>query len=101
MKEIKAVTGKGLTYLSKEEWLRVLSNHFRIIHAEENLLPLHLNSPSDVLYHLKQTGVNAIDHPIWTPSRMKRFEETYRDRFSTGNQVQLTYHPLYFIVEKL
>jgi malonyl-ACP O-methyltransferase BioC len=99
LKEVKAVTGKGLSYYSKENMEELLSSYFEIVHSEENYICLQLDSPVRVLQHLKRTGVNALkSQSLWTPSRMKEFELRYKERFSIENKVQLTYHPLYFIV---
>jgi len=103
MKEIKALTGKGLVYFSQKEWIEMLSTHFQLLQTEESLIEIQLDSPKEVLNHLKQTGVNAFKHQttIWTPTKMKQFEESYRNLFSAGEQVKLTYHPLYFIAKPL
>ena len=101
VREIKELTGTGLAYFSKEKWTELLSGHFQIVQAEENTIQLQLSSPREVLNHLKQTGVNAFKHQktIWTPAKMKQFEQAYRNLFSIGEQVKLTYHPLYFIAK--
>ena len=101
MREIRELTGTGLAYFSKEEWLELLSGHFQIVQTEESIMELQLPSPKEVLNHLKQTGVNAFKHQstIWTPAKMRQFEQSYRALFSAGEQVKLTYHPLYFIAK--
>ena len=101
VKEIKELTGTGLAYFSKEEWTELLSNHFQIVQTEESNIQLQLPSPREVLNHLKQTGVNAFKHQktIWTPAKMRQFEQAYRNLFSVGEQVGLTYHPLYFVAK--
>ena len=103
MREIKALTGNGLAYFSQTEWMEMLSTHFQVLQTEEDLIAIRLDSPKEVLNHLKQTGVNAFKRQttIWTPAKMRQFEESYRNLFSVGEQVKLTYHPLYFIVKPL
>jgi len=100
MREVKELTGTGLDYLSKDEWIELLSVHFQLLQAEENSIQLQLNSPKDVLKHLKQTGVNAFKNQtaIWTPAKMRQFETQYQNLFSVDEKVRLTYHPLYFLV---
>jgi len=100
VKEVKALTGNGLVYFSQKEWIEMLSVHFEILKTEESLMEILLDSPKEVLKHLKQTGVNAFKHEkkIWTPTKMSWFDAAYRNLFSIGEQVTLTYHPLYFIV---
>jgi len=101
VKEVKELTGKGLSYQTKTEWAELLSHHFQILRMEEDFIKLQLNSPYHVLRHLKQTGVNAIQQPVmWTPSKLRQFDEAYRSLFSVGEQVTLTYHPIYFVVKQ-
>ncbi|MDR1729747.1 MAG: malonyl-ACP O-methyltransferase BioC [Prevotellaceae bacterium] len=99
MKEIRILTGNGLVYFSKKEWDKMLSVHFELMKTDEKLIEIRLDSPKEVLKHLKQTGVNAfkLEKTIWTPAKMSRFDAAYRNLFSIGGQVKLTYHPLYFI----
>ena len=101
MREIKALTGSGLAYFSQQEWIELLSPHFQLLQTEESIIEILLDSPKEVLNHIKQTGVNVFKHQItiWTPAKMKQFEKAYQDGFSVGEQVKLTYHPLYFIAK--
>ena len=94
-----SVTGTGLSYLPLE-WLHGLLTDagLRAVLAEEEHLTLSFSSPSDVLRHLKHTGVTGITRTAWTPGRLARFSDEYLHRFGTpeGN-VTLTYHPVYLI----
>jgi len=101
IKEVKALTGSGLTYFSKKEWIEMLSVYFETVKTEEDWIEMQLDTPKEVLKHLKKTGVNAFkqEKTIWTPTKMSRFDAAYRNLFSIGEQVKLTYHPLYFIVK--
>ena len=101
MREIKELTGNGLVYFSQKEWIELLSTHFQLLQTEEDIIEIRLDSPKKVLNHLKQTGVNAFksQSTIWTPTKMRQFEKAYRNLFSVGEQVKLTYHPLYFVVK--
>ena len=99
LQEIASVTGTGLSYLPLE-WLHGLLTDagLRAVLAEEEHLTLSFPSPSDVLRHLKHTGVTGITRTAWTPGRLARFSDEYLHRFGTpeGN-VTLTYHPIYLI----
>jgi len=101
VREVKALTGNGLVYFSQKEWIEMLSVHFELLKAEEGSIEIRLDTPKEVLKHLKQTGVNVFKHEktIWTPSKMSWFDAAYRSHFSVGEQVKLTYHPLYFVVK--
>lgn len=59
MHEIRQLTGHGLDYLSVEELQALLSPHFDILHAEEEVVTLPFPTPQAVLKHLKQTGVTG------------------------------------------
>lgn len=99
MKEIRALTGCGLSYRSRQELETALSPHFDLLYSEEELIPLSFDSPMKVLYHLKQTGVNSLSQ-TWTRRDMKHFCQRYEQEFSEGASVSLTYHPIYIIAKK-
>lgn len=61
MHEIRQLTGHGLDYLSVEELQALLSPHFDILHAEEEVVTLPFPTPQAVLKHLKQTGVTGTE----------------------------------------
>lgn len=114
MKEIRELTGNGLSYRSREELEMALSPHFDILHSEEELIPLSFENPMKVLYHLKQTGVNGLSSPPstakneedssspnpWTRRDLLRFCERYTQQFNQDTSVSLTYHPIYIIAKK-
>ncbi len=100
MRQVNLLTGTGLTYHSPselEEWLRPM---FRIIHSEEERLTLPFETPMQVLYHLKQTGVTGTGRHSWSRSDLHTFCRQYTEQFGTGNSVPLTYHPIYIIAQK-
>lgn len=100
--EITSITGTGLSYLPLE-WLCGLlyENGFRILLAEEEHISLNFPSPSDVLRHLKKTGVTGIARTAWTRGRLAAFSSRYSSVYGDkdGN-VPLTYHPVYLIARK-
>ena len=101
MHEIRQLTGHGLDYLSVEELQALLSPHFDILHAEEEVVTLPFPTPQAVLKHLKQTGVTGTEKRIWTRSRLQSFCKEYTTRFSdAAGNVSLTYHPIYIIARK-
>ena len=51
MHEIRQLTGHGLDYLSVEELQALLSPHFDILHAEEEVVTLPFPTPQAVLKH--------------------------------------------------
>lgn len=109
LREIRALTGAGLAYYPLEEWRRMLERAgFRLLHAEEQDTTAVFSSPTDVLRHLKRTGVTGLPGPrkAWTAGRLQEFSREYRRQFpATGGEgedkpVRLTYQPLYFVAEK-
>lgn len=100
MKEIKKLTGKGLSYRARKELEDALSPHFDILHSEEELVTVTFENPMKVLYHLKQTGVTGIQSSPWTRRDLHHFCERYTRQFSQGTTVSLTYHPIYIIAKK-
>lgn len=100
LKEIRQLTGNGLSYQSLQELEMALSPYFHIVHSEEEIIPLTFDTPMKVLYHLKQTGVTGTGQQRWTRQDLNRFCEQYHRLFSTGSSVSLTYHPIYIIAKK-
>ncbi|MDO4164280.1 MAG: malonyl-ACP O-methyltransferase BioC [Bacteroides sp.] len=101
MKQIRQLTGNGLNYLPLHRLEEMLAPHFHILHAEEEIVSLPFDNPIAVLKHLKQTGVTGTEKKVWTRGRLEAFCNEYIRRF--GNEkgkVELTYHPIYLIVQK-
>lgn len=100
-KELKLLTGYGLTYYSVDETMNLLAPFFDVIHAEESHCVLEFETPLEILHHIKQTGVNAVNsrHP-WTRGKLEKFTREYADCFRTGTTYPLTYHPQYFVCRK-
>ncbi len=115
-KEIRALTGVGLEYLSLEEYKQALQPCFEIIKADEEEIRQEFNSPIDILKHLKATGVNSlrpanktendtnaassVEGFRWTKQRLEEFSGEYTGLFGNGRKVILTYHPVYLILKK-
>lgn len=101
MHQIRTLTGYGLNYLPIEELQALLSPHFDILHAEEEIVSLSFDTPQSVLKHLKQTGVTGTEKKVWTRSHLQSFCENYTQLFSNKEgTISLTYHPIYIIARK-
>lgn len=115
-KEIRSLTGMGLEYLSLEEYKEALRPCFEISEAGEEEIRQEFSSPTDILKHLKATGVNGL-RPTggtaddiraiqagkefrWTKQRLSEFSREYIRLFGNGYSVVLTYHPVYLILRK-
>lgn len=103
MREIRALTGNGLDYVTAEQLTRMLDRQgFLLLHAEEERRTMRFDNPMQVLRHLKHTGVNGIaaGRRIRTCGDLRHFCEAYAERFTQQGRVTLTYHPIYIIAQK-
>lgn len=100
LKEITSVTGSRLPYRSLEELEEALHLHYEIVSTREERICLTFDTPLEVLYHLKHTGVTAVRQQAWTKGNLQDFCGEYARLFSNGNSVTLTYHPIYIIAKK-
>jgi malonyl-CoA O-methyltransferase len=102
LREVTALTGAGLPYRTLQEWQALLSPHYQVVEASEEHIPLTFATPVEVLYHLKHTGVTAVQPAkAWTRGDIDAFARAYQQRFSQQDgTVTLTYHPLYIIAKK-
>lgn len=100
LKEVSTVTGVGLQYRTLEELEQALSVHYEIITSTEEHICLTFDTPLQVLYHLKQTGVTALRRQAWTKRDLHDFCDKYTRLFGEGESVTLTYHPIYIIARK-
>jgi len=97
--EIAQISGKKLQYPTIENWQRMLSEHFEILHLSEKSYTMHFDKPSDILNHMKHTGVNGIESARWTKKDMLDFTEAYK-QFYTEKGYSLTYQPIYILCRK-
>lgn len=98
-KEISKITGNRLNYLSTEELSAILSKYFDILYVYEDVDNLYFRKVSDILRHMKLTGVTGIKKTYWTKDKLKNFEENY-SIFLNSNGYSLTYNPIYIIARK-
>lgn len=101
LEEIRQLTGCGLPYPSAGQLNEWLAKDFQVLHIREEEIILTLDTPLDVLRHLKHTGVTATSNGAWTRGRQQEFCREYIRLFSTDtNKVRLTYRPLYVLAVK-
>lgn len=101
MKEIRTLTGQGLSYRSLAELETSLRSLYDIVHSEEETVSLPFDTPMQVLYHLKQTGVTGTANAAWTRGKLNLFCSEYKRLFPADDgRVSLTYHPIYIIAKK-
>ena len=97
LREVAAVGGKGLCYRSIDEVAALVERHYRILQCRESHAVLRFFSPRRVLEHLRRTGANGLERAGWTRGVLRAFEGEYRERFGEGDEVTLTYHPMFFV----
>lgn len=95
--EITNILPNKLNYLSPDKIKDIFKND-KICHVQEERIVLNFNSPKDVLYHMKYTGVNALKQVKWTKHDLAEFEKQYKE--VCGEKITLTYHPIYVKVVK-
>ena len=101
LREIRSLTGNGLTYPTLAELKQMLqAAHLQLLHGEEEEATLTFTSPLEVLRHLQRTGATGTGTHIWTRGKLQRFENDYRQSFALPEGVSLTYHPIYLIAQK-
>lgn len=98
--EVTQLTGQGLNYLSLPELRKMLSTGYDILHASEEHIVRKFPNPKAVLYHLKRTGVTGINRQRFTRSSLEDFCSRYELLYGEGENVVLTYHPIYIIAKK-
>jgi malonyl-ACP O-methyltransferase BioC len=110
--ECRAILGTGLQYVEADMLDQMLEPNFEIIYRHEEKITLWFDSPRDILLHMKKTGVNSFgDSPsslakslgkgsVWTPAKMRNFEDAFQREFESEGKYPLTYHPIYRIAQR-
>lgn len=97
--EIKSACNQGLSYFSIDEIREMMGEYFELLCAYDEKVQLHFNQPVDVLRHIKNTGVNAVESACcWNRQKLQEFEMNYPH--SKQNDFELTYHPIIIIAQK-
>lgn len=100
--EISQITGKSLSYKSKDQINKIIEKYFDIEYYDSEIIKLPFDSPIQVLRHLKYSGVNALQSEKWTKKDVLDFDMKYREllNFEKNKKIYLTYHPMYFSLKK-
>ena len=96
--ELKTITGLSLDYKSEDELKEILQKNYKILKIETFKQVLEFSTPLELLYHLKNTGVNSLGDKKWDFSDVKNFCKKYLENF---DKVTLTYTPILVIAQKL
>lgn len=103
LKEIKALTGQGLDYLTLAQHIELLDAcGYEVLDQQEQRLILEFEHPRAVLQHMKATGVQATGHGFrWSKSSLQAFYTQYRQfQLADSQQYPLSYHPIYLLARK-
>ncbi|MCR5266316.1 MAG: malonyl-ACP O-methyltransferase BioC [Cyanobacteria bacterium RUI128] len=96
-KELKTILKSNLKYYSIDEVEKICSG-YEVLNISEDKNILDFETPKDVLYHIRNTGVNALSQTHWTKRDLKQFIEDYNR--VCDNKITLTYHPIYVVLRK-
>ena len=99
LKEIKSIFNIG-NEISSISSMENFLNIQKIIIKKENKIKIDFETPMEVLKHLKYTGTNAIKEIKLTKTKLKDFEQRYKENYTQNNKVYLTYNPIYIICTK-
>ncbi len=100
LREVSAVGGRGLAYRTLDEVAALLERRFQILERGQSREVLRFSSPRRVLEHLRRTGANGLERAGWTRGTLRAFAGEYRERFASGGDVTLTYHPLFLVAQR-
>lgn len=98
MHEISDLTGNALPLLTPARWQELAEPLFDIIACQAYLRDLDFQSPSEVLRHLKLTGVNSLSRSSRGTVSVRNILERYPMRLD--GRYHLTYHPIILILRK-
>ena len=99
LKEIKSIFNIG-NEISSISSMENFLNTQKIIIKKEDKIKIDFETPMEVLKHLKYTGTNAIKEIKLTKTKLKDFEQRYKENYTQNNKVYLTYNPIYIICTK-
>ncbi|MGB3212669.1 MAG: malonyl-ACP O-methyltransferase BioC [Desulforhopalus sp.] len=100
MKEISALTGRGLHYHSREHLTEMLQEYFRITSLLKEERTIYFPSVREVLHHIRRTGVGGLGRSRWLPGKFKEFEKQYTARFATDKGFPVTYASTFVVAKK-
>lgn len=97
-KEIRSITGRGLSYRSLSEWEQFFEQDFVLLYRQEETKTLYFPTPLAVFRHMKATGVNSLgpeSSTLWLPPLLLAYEQ-----FLTPQGYPLTYQPQYLLAQR-
>lgn len=98
-KEIKEITTHGIDYPEAFEVMGLASEYFEVVNHKEWHQQLNFNNATDVLKHMRYTGVNGTANCKWTKGHLQNFIDKY-ETYKQGDVYPLTYHPFLLVLKK-
>lgn len=100
LKNLSKASGMTLKYYDINETKEMLSKHFTVSLAKEQLSELNFENALSILKHLKQTGVNSLSKEQWTAAKVHKTLNKIEKYCQKDEQFQLVYHPTLYIARK-
>ena len=91
---------KRQDYMSVKELSYKAEPLFETLFLKDEVVEVGFDSPDELLYSLKATGVNAVQEKRWTKTEYIRFKSEYEKRFTCAGKCMLTYNPVYLLLRK-
>ncbi len=92
MKELKALTQRGLNYVSARELYDSLARYYTVMSFEKYEKQLFFSAFGDIVRHMKQTGVNGLSGKRFTIPELRRVAREYEQCFRTKRGLPVSYH---------
>ena len=94
--EIKDIFNIGLDYFNNENLKLFFEKYFDIVYYEEVIKEIKFDNFTDILKHIKNTGVNNIQNFTLTKTMLKNYSNIYNEKYKNI----LTYDYNFFILKK-
>jgi len=91
---------QSMNYLSLDAWHQLLNKKFNINVSEVSRQVLWFDSVTEILLHLRKTGVNGNAGETWSKGKLAQFENDYTRHFAKNGKLPLSYHPSYILAYK-
>ena len=95
MREIATLGEAALTYRSLGDIAALAGTSFELVEIKDEIVRQEFDAPEAVLRHIRATGVNGVSSRAWTRSQYLEFLRRYRAAYPAGEDVALTWHPVY------
>ena len=99
LQEVTDIAGVGLQLPTAEGWRSMIPLQMDVLICDTGIERILFDSPRQVLEHLRDTGVNAVDYGRSAVGITRRLLHDYPRRDEDG-KYPLTYRPIYMVLRK-